>query len=366
MKICILSMQKIENYGSVLQAYGLKKTIESFGNEVTFIDMKYIEEDNELLDGYQMSFIETGKSGFSFSKINRYLVNRIKNKIKEKNLPIVFNKFRKEYLEIDKKTDHYDFCVIGSDEVFNCLNAGEWGFTSQLFGNVPEADNIITYAASCGATTYDKLPSKVDKKIRQTFKKIIGFSVRDKNTKEFVSHLVNCDISENIDPVLLYNYDNEVEAAKYVNVPKNYCIIYAYSNRFQKKEEYKAILSFCKRNGLTPIALCGQQFWCSKFITCGPFECLKLFKNADFVITDTFHGTIFSSKYANKFAVVIRDSNKNKLSDLVKRIGISDHVLNNISDLDRLYNMKKDQNKINKFLADEQAKSIEYLRKYLG
>ena len=45
--------------------------------------MKYIEEDNELLDGYQMSFIEAGKSVFSFSKINRYLVNRIKNKIKE-------------------------------------------------------------------------------------------------------------------------------------------------------------------------------------------------------------------------------------------------------------------------------------------
>lgn len=365
MKIGILSMQKIENYGSVLQAYGLKKTIESMGHEVAFIDMKYNECDNSLLEGYKMNFVEAGKLGFSFSKINKYLINRIVNKIKEKRLPVVFNKFRNDYLDIDRKLEHFDLCVIGSDEVFNCLNSGWWGFTSQLFGNVSEADKVITYAASCGATTYEKLPLKVEERIRDSFQRISGFSVRDNNTKEFVSNFVDDAIVENIDPVLLYNYDSEVNRTDFVNVPKHYCIIYAYSNRFQKKEEYEAILSFCKKRGLTPIALCGQQFWCSKLIICGPFECLKLFSKADFVITDTFHGTIFSAKYANRFAVVLRDSNKNKLGDLVKRIGITEHVLEDFCSLDRVYNIEKDQTQICNLLEIERKKSMDYLREYL-
>ena len=49
MKACILSMQKIDNYGSLLQAYGLKKIIESMGCSVEFIDIEKIEEDYRLL-----------------------------------------------------------------------------------------------------------------------------------------------------------------------------------------------------------------------------------------------------------------------------------------------------------------------------
>ena len=56
MRIGILSMQRIENFGSLLQAYALKKMLESFENEVSFIDIKYIEEDNELLNGIQQDF----------------------------------------------------------------------------------------------------------------------------------------------------------------------------------------------------------------------------------------------------------------------------------------------------------------------
>ena len=49
MKVCILSMQKIQNFGSLLQAYGLKKMIEDLGHEVYFLDIKKIDADYELL-----------------------------------------------------------------------------------------------------------------------------------------------------------------------------------------------------------------------------------------------------------------------------------------------------------------------------
>ena len=71
MKIGILSMQRIENFGSLLQAYALKKTLETFGNEVSFIDIQYIEEDNKLLNGVQQDFsFERGGKRETFQRCN--------------------------------------------------------------------------------------------------------------------------------------------------------------------------------------------------------------------------------------------------------------------------------------------------------
>ena len=85
------------------------------------------------------------------------------------------------YLKISDEDNYktYDGCVIGSDEVFNCNVASPWGFTSQLFGNIRQASNVITYAASCGSTQYENVPSDVRMRIENAFKRVKSFSVRD-------------------------------------------------------------------------------------------------------------------------------------------------------------------------------------------
>lgn len=365
MKIGILSMQRVENYGSLLQAYALKKTIELYDHDVCFVDIKYIRNDYDLLGNTKPSFIEYEKKGLTVSKIDKFLFYRFIHKFKNKYLLKEFDEFRRKYLNIGKTESNYDLCVIGSDEVFNCLNREFWGFTSQLFGNVPEAKKIITYAASCGSTTFHKIPDRVIERIENTIKNISGYSVRDSNTKMFLTNFIEDNITENIDPVLFYDFDKEIDCANEINCPKHYCIIYGYSNRFRNKNEYKAILSFCKKRGLTPISLFGHQFWCRKFMICSPFECLKLFKNADFVITDTFHGTIFSIKYSRKFAVIVRESNKNKLEDLVNRMQINNHIVANMNDLDKIYEIEKDEKAINDILTVEKEKTINYLERFI-
>lgn len=114
MDVAILSMQKIDNYGSVLQAYALRKMLEKFDLNVEFMDISMTRQ-------------------------------------------------------------KYDLCVIGSDEVFNCLNTKWWRGTSQLFGNIPEAERIITYVASCGATRYENVPEVVQKKFEKHLKLLIVF-----------------------------------------------------------------------------------------------------------------------------------------------------------------------------------------------
>ncbi|MCI8536297.1 MAG: polysaccharide pyruvyl transferase family protein [Hungatella sp.] len=358
-------MQKVNNMGSLLQSYGLKRILETVGCEVEYIDIKRIDKDYDLLGSYTQDFSqEFGKTGFwgKISRIDKYLLNRLKYRklvIEQNNL---FEKFRLEKLNIDRKSEKYDLCVIGSDEVFNCLNSGYWGFTSQLFGNVPEAKRVITYAASCGTTKYEDLPDEIADRIRESFKKISTFSVRDKNTLYFVRNLSDNQVSENFDPVLIYDFDNEIEQEDLIKIPQRYCIVYSYRNRIHNNNEISEIKNFCRVHKLTPIAVGSAQFWIENFIVCSPFQCLKLFKNANFVITDTFHGTIFAAKYTNKFAVLIRDSNRNKLGDLIERLGIKDHLINNMEELDIVYQTEKDANSIYQIIGREYSRSLEYLK----
>jgi hypothetical protein len=365
MKVCILSMQQIDNIGSLLQSYALKTTIAKLGNEVEFIDIKKRDEDYRLLGNYKQEYHEEReKDGLlgKISKIDRYTINRLKIKRKSVEQGLVFDEFRKEYLNIDKKSRHYDLCVIGSDEVFNCLNSGAWGFTSQLFGNVAEANKVITYAASCGSTKYEELPEKVAEKIRKTFENVSAFSVRDENTHKFVGKLTDKSINDNLDPVLIYNFDYEVEQAALPKMPKHYCVVYSYYNRIHTAEEIDAIKGFCKKYQLTPIAIGAPQFWIKDYIVCSPFQCLKIFKKSDFVITDTFHGTIFASKYADKFAVLARASNKNKLLDLVGKIEMKEHMMSNLSELEEKYNLLNNKEKFDSIIKEETQRTVQYLK----
>ncbi len=365
MKTCILSMQNVNNFGSVLQSYGLKRTVENLGSQVEFIDIERIEDDDKLRGNHCLDHSsERAKGGLTgkHSKVDKYLKNRLVNRKLEPVQDDLFQKCREERLDIKNKSDNYDVCIIGSDEVFNCLNPSEkWGFTSQLFGNVRQAKKVITYAASCGATTYEKLTDALSKKIRESLESISYISVRDMNTYEFTKHFVEKEITKNVDPVIMYDFTKEITEVQMPDVPAHYCLIYAYRNRIKDKREIDEIISFCKKNKLTPIAVGAPQYWIKRFVICSPFQCLLLFKNADYVITDTFHGTVFSLKYAKRFATIIRDSNRNKLLDLIHLFKAETHLVNTIKDINSIYKIEKEAY-IQEIIEKERMRSIEYLK----
>ena len=80
------------------------------------------------------------------------------------------------------------------------------------------------------------------------------------------------------------------------------------------------------------------------------------------VITDTFHGTIFSEKYNGRYAVLLRESNTNKLSDLVERLGLHDHVIDSFRHLNGAYDVFgcREHSKI--MQQAERIRSLEYLK----
>lgn len=354
-------MQKVLNFGSLLQGYSLKCILEELGHDVSFIDIEKKPEEDILIKEYKKTFSDEYK--IKKNKVDFYLIHKILHKIQDKKQQKLLIDFQKHEMDLNEYNNnkHYDYCVIGSDEVFNALNKSKWGFTSQLFGNVSQSDKVITYAASCGFTTFDGLPEKVKKIIRHSFGNISAFSVRDNNTESFVRQMGVDDIKTHYDPVVIADFSNETFNQKHIkNLPKKYCIVYAYHNRISDKNEIAKIKSFCKRKGLTLVSVGSSQFWIRRHLTISPFQIPEVFTKASFVITDTFHGTIFSAKYSKKFGVIVRKSNDNKLSDLLGKINIEKHRLNSINELDDIYETNNNFESMHKLEIRERKNAIRF------
>lgn len=373
MRVCILSMQRVPNFGSLLQGYSLKKMIEGLGHEVSFLEIQAHPEEDRLLDGYRKNFSSEygggGRKGGWLRKIDRNLFRRLMLRRKNREQSKLMRQFQRQIIRPEDAPPgrRYDCCVIGSDEVFNALNETEWGFTSQLFGNVPQAERVITYAASCGFTSYEALPLPAAAVIRSSFANIARFSVRDANTLHFVEELSGVVPEVHDDPVVAGDFSREAEQAPGVKgLPGRYCIVYAYRDRINQPGEIAAIKRLCRRERMEPVSVGASQVWIRRHPALTPFQLPRVFSGAAFVVTDTFHGTVFAAKYAKKFAVLIRPSNENKLSDLLLRLEIENHRADSPERLEEIYQIDHDLHRMREMEAAAREKAAEYLREAIS
>ena len=86
-------------------------------------------------------------------------------------------------------------------------------------------------------------------------------------------------------------------------------------------------------------------------------------KNADFILTDTFHGTVFSIKYNINFATIIRESNKQKLTDLLERFELQERSLKDLREINNYYLKVTDFQKANQIIREEKEKTNAYLER---
>lgn len=352
MNIGILSMQRIPNYGSFLQAFSLKRQMEERGHEVYFID---------ILEGKKI--VESKEIHVSImKKFDKYLIKRIENCFFYRKMLKIHDEDARKYLNIEKKIakdNQFDVVIIGSDEVFNATIPSKWGFSTQLFGEISNAKSVVTYAASCGSTTVEKAAHyNITQDIRNSLQNIERISVRDKNTAEFISMISDRKAEMHVDPVFLTNYDKCIPRIK---DRKPYILVYAYENRINNIEEIDAIKRIAHEENLDIISVGMQQRWCKHNITANAFELLAYVKNAKYIITDTFHGSVFSIKYNKRFATFIRESNTEKLSDLLEEFGLSTRAVRNIKDVSAILHTRIDWDRVNDLIMYEQERSKKYL-----
>ena len=367
LKVGILSMQRIQNYGSFLQAYGLKNILEDLGCEVQFVDY---HPGDTLIPA-------DGGTGLGRKLLKVVDVFKQDGPLKEK---IRFIKYKKNYaknyypylgITDDRNyTPEVDILIIGSDEVFNCVqNNTNVGFSPELFGQGNKAKKLISYAASFGNTTVDKLSQYgVKDEIAEWLKDFDAISVRDDNSGKIVKELTGREPVYNLDPVLMYDFKNKCKEIPTSVPDKDYMLCYGYSGRFSK-QECKEIRKFADSKGLKIYCIGGVQDCCDKFIDVNPFSVIAYFQHADYVVTDTFHGTIMSVITHRQFATVIRESgygNSQKMTDLLSRLHLENRILAMMDDLSQMIETQIDYSLIDELISEERQKTQEYLEWWIG
>ena len=214
-------------------------------------------------------------------------------------------------LEIGPDPGHgtdFDVQVIGSDEVFNCVQSNtNVGYSRDLFG----FDRWRGRSSRTRVRSATRPLERIDAaglrcELEQGLGRFSAVSVRDRNSAE-IAHALTWTIPEvHVDPVLAFDYVNSEPRIPRVRMSKDrYVLVYGYSGRFDV-DENDAIRRHARDIGARVFSLGGVQGCADRFVDCDPFELLAYFRDAAAVITDTFHGTTFSIINHVPFATIVR------------------------------------------------------------
>jgi len=243
--------------------------------------------------------------------------------------------------------------LIGSDIVWNY----KWAFLGHdpiYFGNGLNPEKLISYAPSFGDISPDsELPDFVIDGLKR-FSKI---SVRDDNSAKIVGKALGLKPQVVLDPTLICDLFGE---EKDNDIAEDYLLVYAFK---LKPEEIKSAIRFAEENGLKTVSVAYSNKWCDEnIVSVGPFEWLGYFKKAKYILTSTYHGTIFSIKYGKTFAVSTNDAIANKINTLLDICDLRERIVKSDAKVELILNSEIDYTKVKSLLDPKAKASLDYLQ----
>lgn len=332
MKVGILTFHRTTNFGASLQAYALQRVLQSMGNEVEIIDYRnmkvYSYCDPHLFHDMP---IKT-----QIGKLIRYRYN-----------VAVFDRFLEfwekyfclsplciSHEELAMVEDRYDIVICGSDQVWN-PRAIFNDFDAFLLGTAKHKK--VAYAASAGSVSLWEPYLKTFWKLLHRFDAI---SVREKNMQCPTEHLSQKDVYVVLDPTLLLKNKDWYEIEDYAflkQLPKKgYILVYFLG---KNPEVIRAVQELQKETGLPVISL-GRKLYGIRTLRpiVGPTEFLTLFHHASYVLTSSFHGTVFSIQYQRPFLAFGNGAYNSRMTTLLNILGLQERMIAQptVSTLDKL------------------------------
>lgn len=320
MKIGILTYHCTTNYGATLQAYALLTAIKHQGwKNVEIINyqpysmlrhffLRPIQPINKKLQINTQLFINLKKC----LNMRRFVLD---------NLPLS-KKRAYTRASLKKHHQHYDLVICGSDQIWRIDPV--YGFDSAFFLDFIDSKTgcrRMSYAASFGDT--DSLGHQ--ESIFQLLKAFDTILVRDANSLRLVEKECNLPGAKVVDPTFLINYDTITVLPK---LKEQYLLIYNQQSFTSSEEDF--IKTTARDRNLIIVSI-GQANRIANIniIEAEPKEWLGYFKEAAYIVTNTYHGTIFSIIFKRQFTVILNPNKSNKTGDLLKDYGLEDRVLSN-------------------------------------
>lgn len=325
MKIAIVTQPLKANYGGVLQNFALQRTLVKLGHQPITIDYR----DSSPLWFYLLQSIKTLLL-FPFPSLRRSFTPfrnvfprdpRIMNFVRQH---IVLT--REQYLSYKKeilRKYQIDAVVVGSDQVWRPLyNPGCLYDTFLEFASGLKVIKLA-YAASFGVDTWE-FTAEQTRRCRELIRNFKAVSVREISAVSLCKDHLGSDATPVLDPTLLLS--REEYAAVCSSVPvntANYVCCYLLDGSFEQK---KMIEDFAKQNHLQVVLFSAHDA-----LTYSVEEWLALFRDATCVITDSFHGTVFSIIFQKEFYTLLNSSRgATRFESLLSQFALQSRVVTRI------------------------------------
>lgn len=369
----ILNVQEVDNYGAVLLCYALQETIENLGYDAWVIDYRPAgEQKHGMVRRISNKLKSEGIRGVIDVALRKSLkdsgvnVNRSSDE-KKRN----FENFRKEYFNrtpVYKGMNAPDSpifrtYVVGSDVVWkpDRVRSYESDVYFLKFTDGLEC-NRIAYAASIGTADEQQL-SEVADKFSDCVQRFDSISLREASSVPYVQNMVDKKVVACADPTLLIDkeiYDNIANSGLVTSAQK-YIYFYMFGD---DPLAYEYVNRCSKTMNLPVVCQCNTPESVNNVLEYsgndGPSEFLSRIRNAEYIITDSFHGTVFSILYHKDFATLSRGNISTRMEDLLERLNLKSRFVEN-PEITGVLEPISNYEKIDANIADWRDESIMFL-----
>ena len=355
----IITCGKEPNYGACLQAFATQLVIEELGFSCEMLNYSFMDD----------------KEYRHFLKSNlRATVSGIVHYQLRKGLHFAFESFRNRYMryyseklknpsDFDRIKNRYKIFLVGSDQVWNPFLGIDTTIT--LLDFYHDGPKRVSYASSFGIA---ELPNEVSDKYKAALGKFDAVSVREYAGAEIVRKLLGKDVPVVLDPTMLIDNSRWEQFEEKYDIDQPYILIYDMNHASLTVE---TAIRLSELTGFKIVALSRIILPHKKRIhtlhNVSPSNFLWLIRNAEFVVTDSFHGMQFSINLHKKFySICTREGEKIKtrITGFLESINLTDRLIESSKDVD----IEKiiDYKRVDKLLNERRTESINYLKEALS
>ncbi len=318
MNCSIITIHHIHNFGSVFQAYALYQFLKENGHKVEIID-------------YRPAYYEQGKNRLKtvlgkLLNLQPYVTRKKKfeNFIQHHN-----NLTHKTFRNVNELKEFYkdqeQIFIAGGDQLWN--NYHPCGNDDAYKLCFSHAGTKIAYGTSMGRDNFTNEELETIGKQVQDFRCIM---LREKSTVQMLADHTQAPVYHVIDPVGLIDVEKFKAIAKKPDISEPYAVMYL-ADASELLDASVEELS--NKFGLKIIHICGfrKKCYCDVFAKdVGPEEILGYILHADFVLSASFHATMFSLLFEKQFATLLPGEKTNaRIQDMLSFVGLEDRILHN-------------------------------------
>lgn len=365
MKIKTITCHDVYNHGASLQAFALQTYLNCLGHDVEIIDYK----PDYLSNHYKLWSVSNPVFDKPVDK-QLYLLAKLPGRLIALRRKRKFDEFTQKYLRLTPHRYHSneelktnppkaDVYIAGSDQIWNTLfqNGRDEAFYLDF---VPKGTKRIAYAASFATKDVVEEYKPFVRRMLQSFDSI---SLRERISLPLLESLGRKDGVAVCDPVFLLSREQWNNILPASSIEEKYLLVYDTENS-NKIRDIAQSISKERKLKIFNISSSRKSYVDKDFWASSPIDFVQLIRDAEFVVSNSFHATAFSLIFHREFCVVNRSEAINeRMLSLLEQYGLQDRLITNkIENLSASIDYSKVQPEIER---DIEA-SKQYLRDAIG